>query len=88
MKGRKYEVTGFGSDHGCLDRFKITHFADEDNVRVLTKRSAQGLGKIPGIYVDLTLRDKGFLILVKKFDRVFDRDNVAVPTLVYVVYDR
>ena len=45
-----------------------------------------GLGKRAGIDIDFALGDKRFFVLVKEFDRVFDRDDVAVSLA--RLYDR
>ena len=39
----KCQVTGFGNSQSHLDRFEIAHFADQHDVRVLTKRGAESV---------------------------------------------
>ena len=36
------QMTGFGSCHGSLDGFVITHFAKKDHIRALAQCGAQG----------------------------------------------
>ena len=39
------EVAGLGGGQRGRDRLEVAHLADEDHVRVLAQRGAQGLGE-------------------------------------------
>ena len=58
MQGRENKMSGFSGDKGSFDRFQIAHFADENDIGVLTKAAAQCFGKIARIDIDLALRDE------------------------------
>src|SRR5580658_6189665 len=70
------QVAGFGSKNGGGDGFQVAHFADQDDVRVLTKCSAQRGGEGRGVHFHFALIDEAFFIAVQIFDRVFDGDDV------------
>ena len=88
VQRREHKVARFGGFEGDLGRFKVTHFADEDNLWRLAKSGAQGGGEILCIGADLALVDGGFFVRVQKLDRVLDRDDVIGLCLVYMVDDR
>ena len=81
-------MAGFRRDQSRFDGLQVTHFADQDHVRILTERTAKSLGERTRIDVDLALRYKGFFVAMEKFDRVLDRDDMAVALLVNMVNDR
>ena len=70
-------MTCLRGEQGGGNRFQVAHFADQDDVRILAKCSAQGGGEVRGIYFDLALVDEAFLVAVQKLDRVFDGDDVV-----------
>ena len=43
VERREHEVAGLGGEQAGFDRFEVAHFADEDDVGVLTQRAAQRL---------------------------------------------
>ncbi len=88
VQGGQNEMARFGGDEGGLDSFEVTHFADEDHIRVLTQTSAKSFGKRSCIDIDLALGDKRFSVLVKEFDRVFDSDDVTIACGVDGINDR
>src|SRR4029077_15576407 len=45
VQGGEHEVASFGGEQGGGDGFEVAHFADEDDVRVLTKGSAERGGE-------------------------------------------
>ena len=45
VEGSEDDVARFGRGNGCLDRFEVSHFADEDNVRILSQGAADGFGE-------------------------------------------
>src|SRR5688500_12098023 len=74
-------------DESRLYGFEIAHFADQYDVRVLAQAPSQGLREGTRVDIDLTLGDERLFVLVKKLDRVLDRDDVAVSLLVYMIDD-
>jgi hypothetical protein len=85
---RENQMPGFGGDQRGFDGFQIAHFADQNHVRVLAQRAAQGFGKRARVNVDFALRDKGFFVFVEKFNRVFDRHDVRIARLIDVIDHR
>ena len=84
MQGSKNDVARFSRGNGSFDGFQVTHFADEDDVRILSQRAAQGLGETWNVDADLTLIDRRRLVGMVVLDGVFQRDDVVVHVLVDV----
>ena len=81
----KHKVTRLGGSQGGFDGFQVAQFAHEDDVRVHTQRTAQGMpSEAPHVHADLALVDHRLLVRVVVFDRVFDGDDVGVEMLVDV----
>ena len=80
-------MTGFGSCHGSLDGFVITHFAKKDHIRALAQCGAQGYQIAFCICADLTLADNTFIMAVQVFQRIFQSDDMSFPGVVDPVYD-
>src|SRR6476660_3075438 len=76
MQRRKNQVARFGGFKSDLRGLEVAHFADEYHVRRLPERGTQGRGKIFRVSTYLTLVYGAFLVVVQKFDRIFDRDYV------------
>ena len=85
MQGSKDQVAGFGGLDGRGDGFKVAHFTDQNHVRILPQRPAEGFGESGNVAADFALGDDGFFVLVIVFDGVFDGDDVAVEVDVDVV---
>ena len=45
VQGGKHQMAGFRGEEPGLDRLEVAHFADQDDVRVLSQRAAQGVGE-------------------------------------------
>ena len=88
MQRPEDEVSGLGGGEGRRDRLEVAHLAEEDHVRVLAKRGAQGLAEGNGVGADLALVDDALLVLVHELDRVLDREDVIGPRAVDLVDDR
>lgn len=80
------QVTRFRSGHGRFDRFKITHFAHENDIGILSKGPADCFSKAGYIHVDFALGYDAFLVGMIVLDRVFDGDDVRLSVLVDPVY--
>jgi hypothetical protein len=72
----KNHVAGFGRVQSGADGFEVAHFADQDDVRILTQAGAQRGGKRWGIDFHFALVDVTLFVAVQKFDWVFDGDDV------------
>ena len=82
MQRSKHKVAGFGGLDRDRDGLEISHFADEQDIRIFAKCGTQRVFERVSVVVYLTLIDQTFLILVREFDRVFDRDDVILAVLV------
>src|SRR6202167_825360 len=76
VQGGQNQVAGFGGQDCGGDGFQVAHFADEDDVRVLTKCGAQRGGEGRGVHFHFALIDETLFIAVQIFDRVFNGDDV------------
>ena len=85
MQSRKRKVTCFGDSQCRADGLEVTHFADEDHVRVLAQRHLERLGETVRVAAHFALVDHATLVLVQKFNRVFDGQDMLVPFLVDLV---
>src|SRR5690606_36897926 len=65
--------------------FQVTHFTDQDDVRVFTQSRTQGFGEAQGVAVHFALVDQALLRFVNEFDRVLDGEDVLVLGVVQVV---
>ena len=88
VQRREHEVTGLGERQRELDRLRVTHLADEDDVGVLTERGAQRAVERVGVEADLALVHDADLVLVHVLDRVLDGEDVDRAPLVDVVDHR
>ncbi len=83
VQGRKHQMTRFRRSDSRTERFKFSHFSDENDVRVLSKRHAQRRGKPLCGQPNLVLIDNGKLVSVHVVDRVFQRNDVAAERPVW-----
>jgi len=63
-------------------RFQIAHFTDQNHVRVFAQCRAQRVRERQRMRADFALVDQALFGLVHKFDRIFDRKDVAVVVFV------
>ena len=87
MKAGKNQMSGFSSSHGSLDSLVVTHFSKKDHIRTLTQGGTQGNQIIGSIRTDLALADNAFVMSVKVFQRVFQRDDMAFTAVIDLVDD-
>src|SRR5262249_35693648 len=80
--------TRFSSRQRRGDRFKVSHFADHDDVRVLPKHVLERIGERKRVLVDFALLNKCLFVSVEVFDRIFDSDNVTIALIVDHVHHR
>src|SRR5690242_8072492 len=88
MQGAEGEVAGLGNPQCGLNRFKVSHFADEHHVGIFTKGGSQGVAEGLGIGVHLALVYQAILVLVHELDRIFDGDDVIMALSVDLVEHR
>ncbi len=88
VQRRKRQVARFRNPQRRLDRLQIAHFADQDDVRILTQRRPQRVGEVLGVAVDLALVHQATLVLVQVLDRVLDGEDVGLALDVDLVDHR
>ena len=57
MQRGEREVAGLGDGERRRDRLQVAHFADQDDVGVLTQRVLERVGEALGVGADLALVD-------------------------------
>jgi len=77
VKGGEHEVAGFRGGEGDADGVEIAHFGNDDDVRILAQRLAQGARETFGIATDLALFDEAGAVRVKKLNGIFKSDDDA-----------
>src|SRR5258707_381924 len=76
VQGGENQVAGFGGEQRGGNGFEVAHFADQDDVGILTQSGAQRGGKVRGVDFDFALVDEAALVAMQKLDGVFDGDEV------------
>jgi hypothetical protein len=71
-----------------LNRFQISHFADQDDVGVLPERVLERRLKALRVGAHFALIDDAVLVFVNELDRILDRDHVPLHFLVDLVEHR
>ena len=72
----------FGGMDGHFDGLQVTHFTDDDDVRIFTQGGAQGVLEGTRVVVQFALRDVAAFGLINDFDWVFDGDDMVVAMFV------
>ena len=81
-------MAGFRGGDGDAHRFRVAHFAYDENIRRLTQSRAEGCRKIGGVRTDFDLFDDASNVGVLVLDGIFDGDDVARLAAVDVVDQR
>src|SRR4029077_1751967 len=81
------EMAGFRGFQCNLDRFAVTHFADENHFGSLTQRAAKGEGKSGRVAVQLALVNGGLFVLMQKLNGILDSEDVKGLFHVHFVDD-
>ena len=66
-----------------LHGFQVAHLPDQDDVRILAERGAEGLGEAQRVLADLALADHALVVLVDVLDGILDGEDVVVPAAVH-----
>ena len=87
MDGGNDKMPGEGRAEGGLHGVEIAHFSNDNHIGSLAEDILQGGGEGRSVTPDLTLGDEAFPVLMDKFDRVLNGDNMGFARLVDEVYD-
>ena len=81
MERRKDQMSSFRDHERGFNRFKIAHFSDENDIRVLPQNVAQGVVERMRVGMHFALVDDAVAVVMQKFNRVFDGDDMrmAIP---------
>ena len=82
------QMAGFRRAQGDFHRLPVAHFADENDLRRLAQRGAQAVGVGVKINAQFALVERGLLVRMNIFHRVFQRDDVDRLGLVDFVQNR
>ena len=74
----KDQVTGFRAGNGRTGGFQVAHFADENDVGVLTQGVLEAGGESRAVRADFTLFNHAGFVFQQIFDGVFQRNNTFV----------
>ncbi len=88
VKRGENKMAGFGGGYCDAHGFRVAHFANDDDIGRLTKRGAQGGGKIRSVGADFHLFDDAANVLVLVLDGIFDDDDVARFAVIDFVDER
>src|SRR5829696_7470370 len=88
MQSCESQVARFSDPECHLDGFKITHFTDQYNIRVLAECGSKCRSERVGVSRHFTLVHNAILVIVKELDRVLDREDMLVPIDVDLVDHR
>jgi hypothetical protein len=88
VQRRDHQVPGLGRGQCQPHRLGVAHLADDEDVRHLAERCAQGGGVVGRVDADLDLLDDRPPVLMFVLDRVLDRDDVAGLAAVDLVHQR
>ena len=84
VQRREHEVPGLGGGQRSRDRLEVAHFADEDDVGIFAQGRAKRLGERRRVRAELALVHDARPVPVQELDRILDREDVLVPSLVDV----
>ena len=88
MQCSENKVTGGRGGEGELDRFQVTHFADEQDVWVFTEGAAQTRSERACMHPDFAMIDETILAAMDKLDWIFDRNDVVLALKIRVIHHR
>ena len=88
MQSRQTEMSGLGKCNGVLHRLRVTNLANQDHIGCLTQGIDQRIIKGLGIDTHLTLSDDALFVLMNKFKRIFNGDDMPRGIAISIVDHR
>src|SRR5438105_325900 len=76
VQGGEDQVARLRRQQRGFDRLEVAHFADEDDVRILSQGAPQRVREGHRVHADLALVDERAVVAVQVFDRILDRHDV------------
>ncbi len=88
VKGAEDQQARLGSGECERDGFEVTHFTDENDVRILAQRGFQAGRERLGVLGHFALGDDALFVPVNELDRLLDGDDVTGEVGIDVVDER
>ncbi len=85
MQCTKDKVTCLSSSEPRFDGFFVPHLPNEDDVRILTHGIFECFCKRCGIFTDTSMGENTLFVLMDKFHRIFNGDDVFLLVKVDLV---
>jgi hypothetical protein len=85
MEGGEGQMARLRREEGGLNCLQVSHFTDQDDVRVLTENVSKGGAKTFCIGIHLSLIDDALLMSVKIFDRILNGNDVRASFVIDLV---
>ena len=85
VERREDQVTGLSRSQSNRNCLKIAKFTDENHVGVLAQDMLESGSETMGVRTDFTLINDGFLVMMQKFDWIFDGDDVIGSRAVHQI---
>ncbi len=85
MECRKDEMSCLGKCDSCLDSGKVSHFSDDNDIRILTENWADSIRESIKLFSKLSLMNKRFFILIDKFYWIFKSHNMSLGITIDVL---
>lgn len=86
MKCREDEMSCLGKCYSRLNSSKISHFSDNNHIRILTEDRADSIRKCIKLFSKFPLMNKWFFILIDKFYWVLKGHNMSLGIAIDVFY--
>ena len=79
------KVTGFCRGNRSLNSFEVSHFPDQNHIRVHSQNATQCLREARNIDPNFSLIDCRFFVVVVVLNWVFQRDDMVIDVVVHPV---
>ena len=79
-------MAGFSKGNGVIHGFTVADLADQDHIGRLAQRVLQRDFVGLGIHADLSLGYDAVPVIVNKFDRVFDGNDMTLAVFIAVAH--
>ena len=86
VEGSENQMSRCRCGQGQFDRLEITHFTDEENVRIFAQGTAQGGCERTRVHTNFSMLHQAILAAMHKFYRILDCDDVIAPLDVRVIH--
>lgn len=85
MERREYKVSSFCKCDCGFHGLKVTHFSDDDHIRIFTKNRLDSMTKALKMFSEFSLMNKRKLILVDELYRIFEGDDMSTHGAIDII---